>query len=73
MAHDGAYPGFDSTIDMHLAGMEHLVQKTELLGVSTEPPVVAKTMADRAVAEGRGGDSYAALIEQFREPVGERA
>ena len=49
--------------------MEHLIQESESLGVNAELPRFVKTLTDRAVAEGRGGDSYAAMIEQFRRPT----
>ncbi|MFI0374262.1 NAD(P)-dependent oxidoreductase [Actinomadura sp. 1N219] len=65
---DGAYPALDSTIDTHVGAMEHLVQESESLGVNAEFPRLIKALADRAVAGGRGGDGYAALIEQFRKP-----
>ncbi|MGC7095450.1 NAD(P)-dependent oxidoreductase [Amycolatopsis lurida] len=65
---NGAYPAFDSTIDTHLGAMDHLVHESEALGVSTELPEFVKALADRAVAAGRGGDGYAAVIEQFRKP-----
>ncbi|WP_431897262.1 NAD(P)-dependent oxidoreductase [Nonomuraea sp. bgisy101] len=69
---DGTYPALDSTIDTHLAAMEHLVQESESLGVNAELPRFVKALADRAVAEGHGGDGYAAMIEQFRRPAGVR-
>lgn len=68
----GKYPALDSTIDTHLAAMEHLIQESESLGINVELPKFVKTLTDRAVAEGRGGDSYAAMIEQFRKPPAAR-
>ncbi len=66
----GSYPADDSTIDTHRAAMEHLITESSALGANAELPELIKRLADRAVAAGRGGDSYAAMIEQFREPVG---
>ncbi|MFG1962007.1 NAD(P)-dependent oxidoreductase [Nonomuraea sp. NPDC049028] len=66
---DGAYPAVDSTIDTHLAAMEHLIHESESLGVNAELPRFIKALTDRAVADGHGGSGYAAMIEQFR-PVG---
>ncbi|WP_433514162.1 NAD(P)-dependent oxidoreductase [Nonomuraea sp. CA-143628] len=63
---DGAYPAVDSTIDTHLAAMEHLIHESEFLGVNAELPRFIKALADRAVADGHGGSGYAAMIEQFR-------
>jgi 3-hydroxyisobutyrate dehydrogenase-like beta-hydroxyacid dehydrogenase len=66
---EGVYPAHDSTIDTHVAAMRHLVSESEALGVNAELPKLIQDMAGRAVAAGRGGDGYAALIEQFREPT----
>ena len=65
----GEYPAVDSTIDTHLAAMEHLIQESESLGINAELPRFVRTLSDRAVAGGRGGDGYAAMIEQFRKPA----
>ncbi|WP_214417122.1 imine reductase family protein [Sphaerisporangium fuscum] len=65
---DGTYPAFDSTIDTHLAAMEHVIHESESLGVNAELPRFVKALADRAAADGHGGSGYAALIEQFRKP-----
>jgi hypothetical protein len=65
----GKYPAVDSTIDTHLAAMEHLIQESESLGIDAELPRFVKRLTDRVVAEGCGGDSYAAMIEQFRKPT----
>ncbi|MEU6713999.1 NAD(P)-binding domain-containing protein [Nonomuraea sp. NPDC046802] len=65
---EGAFPALDSTIDTHLAAMEHLIHESEFLGVNAELPRFIKAMTDRAVSDGRGGEGYAAMIEQFRKP-----
>jgi len=65
----GTYPADDSTIDTHLAAMEHLVDESQSLGISAELPMFVKTLTERAVAEGRGSASYAAMIDQFRQPA----
>jgi 3-hydroxyisobutyrate dehydrogenase-like beta-hydroxyacid dehydrogenase len=64
---DGTYPALDSTIDTHLAAMDHLIHESESLGVSAELPRFIKALTDRAVAEGHGGSGYPAMIEQFRK------
>ncbi|SDM16982.1 NAD(P)-dependent oxidoreductase [Nonomuraea jiangxiensis] len=66
---DGAYPALDSTIDTHLAAMEHLIDESVAARVDVELPRFIEALAARAVAAGRGGDGYAALIEQFRKPA----
>jgi 3-hydroxyisobutyrate dehydrogenase-like beta-hydroxyacid dehydrogenase len=62
------YPADDATIDTHMAAMDHLLHESESLGVNAELPRLVRTLAGRAVAEGHGGHSYAAMIEQFRRP-----
>ncbi|MEV8633676.1 NAD(P)-dependent oxidoreductase [Streptosporangium sp. NPDC051023] len=69
---DGTYPAFDSTIDTHLAAMRHLIHESESLGVNAELPKFFKALTDQAVADGHGGNGYAAMIEQFRKPSGGR-
>lgn len=63
---DGDYPADDATVDTHRAAMTHLVHESESLGVNAELPKFVRALADRAVAAGHGGNSYAAMIEQFR-------
>ncbi|MEV4254203.1 NAD(P)-binding domain-containing protein [Spirillospora sp. NPDC049652] len=65
---DGEYPGLDSSLDTHVAAMRHLVETSEALGVSAELPKLIEDIAGRAVAEGRGGEGYAVLAEQFAKP-----
>jgi 3-hydroxyisobutyrate dehydrogenase-like beta-hydroxyacid dehydrogenase len=64
---DGTYPALDSTIDTHLAAMEHLIHESESLGVNADLPRFVKALTDQAVSDGHGGNSYAAMIEQFRK------
>lgn len=68
----GKYAADDATIDTHLAAMKHLIHESEALGINAELPAFVRTLADRAVAAGRGGDSYAAMIEQFSTPAAAR-
>ncbi|MFC4564902.1 NAD(P)-dependent oxidoreductase [Nocardiopsis mangrovi] len=69
---EGTYPAPDSTIDTHLAAMDHLIHESEAHGVSAELPRFIKALADRAVADGHGGDGYAAMVERFRASSGAR-
>lgn len=70
---EGSYPALDATLDTHRAAMEHLARESESLGVNAELPRFIQALADRAVADGRGGDGYAVMIEQFRKPSGARS
>jgi 3-hydroxyisobutyrate dehydrogenase-like beta-hydroxyacid dehydrogenase len=65
---EGVYPGVDATIDSHVAAMGSLVRESEANGVNAELPKFIRGLAERAVADGRGGDGYAAMIEVFRTP-----
>jgi 3-hydroxyisobutyrate dehydrogenase-like beta-hydroxyacid dehydrogenase len=67
---DGTYPPDDATIDTHLAAMTHLVHESESVGVNADLPRLIKALTDRALADGHGAHSYAAMIEQFRKPAG---
>lgn len=64
----GKYPALDSSIDTHLHVIEHFIHESEATGVNAELPRFFRALASRAIAEGHGGDSYAAMIEQFRKP-----
>lgn len=68
----GKYPGADATMTVHQAGIQNLIEESEHLGVNAEIPRLFKALADRAVAGGHADSSYAAMIEQFRKPSGER-
>jgi 3-hydroxyisobutyrate dehydrogenase-like beta-hydroxyacid dehydrogenase len=65
----GEYPPDDATIGTQRAAMQHLFQESAAAGINSDLPAFVLAMADRAVADGRGGDSYAAIIEQFRKPA----
>ncbi|ELS51517.1 NAD(P)-dependent oxidoreductase [Streptomyces viridochromogenes] len=67
---DGAFPGEDATLTTHLAAMEHLVRESEDLGVDVRLPRFVRDIARRSVAAGRGDESYAVLIDQFRTSAG---
>ena len=64
---DGKYPGLDATIKTHLPTIEYLLHESEVAGVNAEIPKLFKALVKRATSAGRGGDSYAAMIEQFRK------
>lgn len=70
---EGAYPGDDSTLAVHLGGMEQLRDEAEALGVNAELPALFLEFGRRAVADGHVEHSYAAMIEQFRKPSAARA
>ncbi|CCH31999.1 NAD(P)-binding domain-containing protein [Actinosynnema sp. NPDC047251] len=64
----GEYPATDATVNVHVGGMQHLLEESKALGVNAELPRFFLELAGRAVAGGHAEDSYAALIKQFRAP-----
>lgn len=65
---EGEYPGDDATMIVHQAGIQHLIEESEHLGINAEIPRLFKALADRAVDSGHADSGYAAMIEQFRKP-----
>ncbi|MEU7025237.1 NAD(P)-binding domain-containing protein [Streptomyces sp. NPDC046275] len=63
----GEYPGDDATIDIQVAGIEHLLHAAEARGVDNRLPELHLAMMREAVAAGHGSDSYARIIEAFRK------
>ncbi|MBB4679309.1 NAD(P)-dependent oxidoreductase [Crossiella cryophila] len=61
-----AYPGFDATIDVQAATIEHLVHASEVRGIDAALPKLLRDYAKRAVAQGHGGDGWARVIELLR-------
>lgn len=66
----GSYPADDATLDTHAGGMAHLIEERERLGVNAELPRVFKALADRAVAAGRGAQSFPVLVEEYGKRSG---
>jgi 3-hydroxyisobutyrate dehydrogenase-like beta-hydroxyacid dehydrogenase len=62
------YRGDQATLDVHLAAMEHIVAAAGESGVSDALPRLVRDVAVQAVAEGRGGEEIAALLEVLRGP-----
>ncbi|WP_435975665.1 NAD(P)-dependent oxidoreductase [Streptomyces sp. Qhu_M48] len=62
----GAPVAKDATLDTHAAAMDHLVQESEAAGVDVSLPRFFRGLVDEALADGRGGDSYAAVVDRFR-------
>ncbi|MFE9617773.1 NAD(P)-dependent oxidoreductase [Streptomyces sp. NPDC006384] len=65
---EDTFPATDATVNVHVGGMQHLLEESQALGVSTELPKFFLELARRAVADGNAEDSYAAMIKQFRKP-----
>ncbi|MDN0197433.1 NAD(P)-dependent oxidoreductase [Streptomyces sp. S.PNR 29] len=67
-AGDARYPAHDATLSTHFAAIEHLLHESERQGVSTELPAFVHALAKRALDQGYGDHSYAAMIELFQDP-----
>ncbi|MFF9403417.1 NAD(P)-dependent oxidoreductase [Streptomyces sp. NPDC014744] len=65
---DGTYPATDSTVNTNLTGMRHLLHESRAADINTELPELLAALAERAVANGHGNNSYAAITEQLRHP-----
>ncbi|SDD13194.1 NAD(P)-dependent oxidoreductase [Actinokineospora iranica] len=63
----GEFPATDATVNVHLGGMRHLLEESEVLGVNIDLPKFFLQVANRAVVDGDAENSYAALIKQFRK------
>ncbi|MFC7104311.1 hypothetical protein ACFQQB_30020 [Nonomuraea rubra] len=61
----GAFPAEVSALETDARAMAHLVEESEAAGVNAELPRLIKTLADRAIAAGHGGEQYPVLIEEF--------
>ncbi|WP_327303703.1 NAD(P)-binding domain-containing protein [Streptomyces sp. NBC_01298] len=66
---EGKFPATDATLNVHVGGMQHLLEESRELGISTDLPRFFLELAQRAVADGHAEDSYAAMIQQFRKPT----
>jgi 3-hydroxyisobutyrate dehydrogenase-like beta-hydroxyacid dehydrogenase len=60
-----SFPPEVSALETDARAMEHLIEECEAVGVNAELPKLLKTMADRAIAAGHGGEQYPVLIEEF--------
>ncbi len=64
----GFFPAEVAALETDARSMEHLIEESEALGVNAELPKLLKSMADRAIAAGHGGEQYPVLIEEFGRP-----
>ncbi|MCL3994683.1 NAD(P)-dependent oxidoreductase [Streptomyces lavenduligriseus] len=63
----GHYPGTLSTLVMNLNALDHITRTSEEQGVHSGHPRLMKEIAERAIAEGHGGESYLAVHELFKK------
>ncbi|MGC0422992.1 NAD(P)-dependent oxidoreductase [Embleya sp. AB8] len=62
----GAYPGEQDNLTMEAAGIEHIVTAAKTRGLDVGVLEAIKSVTDRAIARGHGGDSFASTIEVIR-------
>ncbi|GAB2855075.1 NAD(P)-binding domain-containing protein [Actinocorallia aurea] len=62
---EGAYEAEDSTLETHLPATGHLIAECLARGVDAEPARRLRAVIEKAVAQGRGKDGYASVVEQF--------
>ncbi|MFB6887692.1 NAD(P)-dependent oxidoreductase [Kitasatospora sp. NPDC056327] len=65
---DGEFPATDATLNVHVGGMQHLLEESTTLGVNADLPRFFLELAQRAVADGDAENGYASLIKQLRKP-----
>ncbi|MEV0648516.1 NAD(P)-binding domain-containing protein [Phytomonospora sp. NPDC050363] len=63
----GHYPGELGTMEMNLNALEHITRTCVEQGVHSEQPRLMRAIAERAIADGRGGENYLAVFEVFKE------
>ncbi|MFF7095479.1 NAD(P)-dependent oxidoreductase [Streptomyces rubradiris] len=63
----GHYPGTLNTLEMNLTALDHITRTSEEQGVHSGHPRLMKEIAERAIAEGHGGENYLAVYELFKK------
>ncbi|MFE7130159.1 NAD(P)-dependent oxidoreductase [Streptomyces sp. NPDC057638] len=63
----GHYPGDIGTMEMNLSALEHITRTSVEQGVHSDQPRLMRTIAERAIAEGHGGENYLAVFEVFKQ------
>ncbi|MFI1015141.1 NAD(P)-dependent oxidoreductase [Streptomyces sp. NPDC020965] len=63
----GNYPGDVGTMEMNLNALEHITRTSVEQGVHSDQPRLMRQIAERAVAEGYGGNNYLAVFEIFKQ------
>jgi 3-hydroxyisobutyrate dehydrogenase-like beta-hydroxyacid dehydrogenase len=65
----GTYPGTEDNLAMELAGLGHIVDTSDDLGLDGRFPRVMRDLAAAAVDSGHGGHGWSRIIEQLRKPA----
>ncbi|MFI6287169.1 NAD(P)-dependent oxidoreductase [Streptomyces sp. NPDC051018] len=63
----GDYPGELGTMEMNVSALEHITRTSVEQGVHSDQPRLMKEIAERAAAEGYGGQNYLAVFEIFKK------
>jgi 3-hydroxyisobutyrate dehydrogenase-like beta-hydroxyacid dehydrogenase len=67
-----SYPGDLSTVTMMGATADHIVAASRAAGLDTALPGAIKSLYDRAIAAGHGGDNWTSLYEVITNPGSRR-
>jgi 3-hydroxyisobutyrate dehydrogenase-like beta-hydroxyacid dehydrogenase len=65
----GSYPGDVSNLVVEAAGVDHILEASEARGLDSGPLAAVRALMGRAIADGRGGDDFASIIEDIRKPA----
>ncbi|MDX3226329.1 NAD(P)-dependent oxidoreductase [Streptomyces sp. ME19-01-6] len=65
-----SYPGDLGNLGMEAVGVDHILEASESRGLDSGPLAAVRDLMGRAIADGRGGDGFASVIEVIRKPVG---
>ncbi|MGW3566068.1 NAD(P)-dependent oxidoreductase [Streptomyces sp. NPDC000941] len=63
------YPGDLGNLAMEAAGVDHILETSEARGLDSGPLAAVRALMGRAIADGRGGDGFASVIEDIRKPA----
>ncbi|MES4901080.1 MULTISPECIES: NAD(P)-binding domain-containing protein [unclassified Streptomyces] len=63
------YPGDLGNLAMEAAGVDHILEAGEARGLDSGPLAAVRALMGRAIADGRGGDGFASVIEDIRKPA----
>ncbi|RJL35900.1 NAD(P)-dependent oxidoreductase [Bailinhaonella thermotolerans] len=64
----GDYPGDLGTMEMNANALEHITRTSVEQGIHAGQPRLMRRIAERAIAEGHGGENYLAVFEIFKKP-----
>ena len=67
------YPDAGASLAMMAAGIDHITRASEEAGIDPGLPGAVRDLYRRALADGRGSQSWTSLIEMIKSPRAEEA